>query len=87
MPYLPVGLFVEFTGQFCSGRRQDFRKSGGIETLDEFRYETEWQGNLPNKFSDKWQFLLSRGFIICPTNLRIGTAQPSHKGSLDDLLF
>ena len=32
------GHFVELSGRSGSGSRQDFRKSGRIETLDQFRY-------------------------------------------------
>ena len=42
---LPPGLFVEF----CSGSRQDFRKAGGVETLDEFRYETESRDSIASQ--------------------------------------
>ena len=49
MPYLLVGLFVELVANFVAeaespavADRQDFRKAGGIETLDEFRYKPEY---------------------------------------------
>jgi len=47
------GLSLEHSCQFCSGSRQDFRKAGEIETLDEFRYE-EWMKPIPSQASFRY---------------------------------